>query len=66
VFENKVLRRIFGPRRDKVMGEWRRLQNEELNDLYSSHNIVRVIKSKRMGWVGYVVLMGQKRWVYRV
>ena len=51
VFENKVLRRIFGPRRDEVTGEWRRLHNEELNDLYSSPNIVRVIKSRsEMGW----------------
>jgi hypothetical protein len=48
VFENKVLRRIFGPRRDDVTGDWRRLHNEELNDLYSSPNIVRVIKSRRM------------------
>ena len=48
VFENKVLRRIFGPRRDEVKGEWRRLHNEELNDLYSSRNIVRVIKSRRI------------------
>jgi len=48
VFENRVLRRIFGPWRDEVMGEWRRLHNEELNDLYSSPNIVRVIKSRRM------------------
>ena len=52
VFENVVLRRIFGPRRDEVMGEWRRLHNEDLNDLYSSPNIVRVIKSMKneMGW----------------
>ena len=58
VFENKVLRRIFGPRRDEVTGEWRRLHNEELNDLYSSPNIVRVIKSRRMIWVGHVVRRG--------
>ena len=54
VFENKVLRRIFGPRRDEVTGEWRRLHNEELNDLYSSPNIVRLIKSRRMRWAGHV------------
>jgi len=66
VFQNMVLRRIFGPRRDKVMGEWRRLHNEELNDLYSSPNIVRVIKSKRMRWAGHVARMGEERGVYRV
>ena len=54
VFENMVLRRIFGPRRDEVTGEWRRLHNEELNDLYSSPNIVWVIKSIRMRWAGHV------------
>ena len=54
VFENMVLRRIFGPRRDEVTGEWRRLHNEELNDLYCSPNIVRVIKSRRMRWAGHV------------
>jgi len=61
-----VLRRIFGPRRDEVTGEWRRLHNEELNDLYSSLNIVRVIKSRRMRWAGHVARMGEKRRVYRV
>ena len=65
VLENMVLRRIFGPRRDEVMGEWRRLYNEELNDLYSSPNIVRVIKLRRMRWVGRVVCMGEERGVYR-
>ena len=66
VFENMVLRRIFGPRRDEVMGEWRRLHNEELNDLYSSPNIVRVIKSRRMRWAGHVARMGEERGAYRV
>jgi len=66
VFENKVLRRIFGPRRDEVMGDWRRLHDEELNDLYSSPNIVRVIKSRRMRWAGYVACMGEERGIYRV
>jgi len=66
VFENMVLRRIFGPRRDEVTGEWRRLHNEELNDLYPSPNIVRVIKLRRMRWAGHVAHMGEKRGVYRV
>ena len=66
VFENMVLRRIFGPRRDEVTGEWRRLHNEELNDLYCSPNIVRVIKSRRMRWAGHVARMGEERGVYRV
>jgi len=61
VFENMVLRRIFGPRRDEVMGEWRRLHNEELNDLYSSPKIVRVIKSRRMRWAGHVACVGEER-----
>jgi hypothetical protein len=65
VFENKVLRRIFGPMREEVTGDWRRLHNEELNDLYSSLNIVRVIKS-RMRWAGNVACMGEERGVYRV
>jgi len=60
VFENMVLRRIFGPRRDEVTGEWRRLHNEELNDQYSSPNIVRVIKSRRMRWAGHVVRIGEE------
>ena len=63
---NMVLRRIFGPRRDEVTGEWRRLHNEELNDLYSSPNMVRVIKSRRMRWAGHVARMGEERGVYRV
>jgi len=61
VFENMVLRRIFGPRRDEVPGEWRRLHNKELNDLYSSPNIVQVIKSRRMTWAGHVAHMGEER-----
>jgi len=61
-----VLRRIFGPRRDEVMGEWRRLHNGELSDLYSSPNIVRVIKSRRMRWAGLVGRMGEERGVYTV
>jgi len=64
VFENMVLRRIFGPKRDKVTGEWRRLHNEELNDLYSSPNIVRVIKSRRMRSAGHVAHMGKDRGVH--
>ena len=66
VYESMVLRRIFGPRRDEVTGEWRGLYNEELNDLYCSPNIVRVIKSRRMRWAGHVARMGEKRGVYRV
>jgi hypothetical protein len=66
VFENMVLRRIFGPRIDEVTGEWRRLHNELLNDLYCSPNIVRVIKWRRMRWVGHVARMGELKGVYRV
>ena len=65
VFENMVLR-IFGPRSDEVTGEWRRLHDEELNDLYSSPNIVRVIKSRSMRWAGHVARMGEERGKYRV
>jgi hypothetical protein len=61
VFENMVLRRIFGPRSDEVTGDWRKLHNEELNNLYSSPNIVRLIKSRRMRWAGYVSRMGEER-----
>jgi len=61
VLENMVLRRIFGPRRDEVTREWRRLHNEEINDLYSSANIVRVIKSRRMRWAGHMSRMGEER-----
>jgi len=66
VFENMVLRRIFGPRREEVTGEWRRLHNEELHHLYSSPNNLRVIKSRRMRWAGHVARMGEERGVYRV
>jgi len=66
VFENMELRRIFGPRRDEVTGDWRRLHNEELNDLYCSPNIVQVIKSRRMRWAVHVARMGEERGVYRV
>jgi hypothetical protein len=61
VFENRVLRRIYGPKRDKVKGEWRKLHNEELHDLYSSSSIIRIIKSRRMRWAGHVTRMGGKR-----
>ena len=63
VFENMVLRKIFGPRKDEVTGEWRRSDNEELNDLYCSPNIVRVIKWRRMRWAGHVACMGEERGV---
>ena len=66
MFENRVLRRIFGPKRVEITGEWRKLHNEELNDPDCSPNIVRVIKSRRMRWVGHVMHMGEGRGVYRV
>jgi hypothetical protein len=66
VFENRVLRRISGPKRDEVTGEWRKLHNEELHDLYSSPTIVQVIKSRRMVWVGHAARMGEGRGMYRV
>jgi hypothetical protein len=66
VFENRVLRRIFGLKRDGVTGEWRRLHNEELNDIYSLPNIIRVIKSRIMRWAGHVARMDEGRGEYRV
>ena len=66
VFENRVLRRVFGPKRDEVTGEWRKLHNEELNGLYSLPNIVWVVKSRRMRWAGHVARMGEDRGVHRV
>ena len=66
VFENGVLRRIFGPKRDEVTGEWRKLHNEELNNLYCSPSIVQVIKSIRMRWAGHVARMGDRGGLYRV
>jgi hypothetical protein len=66
VFENRVLRRIFGSKRDEVTGEWKKLHNEELDSLYSLPNIVRVMKSRRMRWEGHVARMGEVRAVYRV
>jgi hypothetical protein len=66
VFENRVLRRVFGPKRDEMTGEWRKLHNEELNVLYSLPNIVRVVKSRQMRWAGHMARMGEDRGVYRV
>jgi hypothetical protein len=66
VFENRVLRRIFGPKRDEVTGEWRKFHNEELHILYSSPNVIRQMKSRRMRWVGHVAHMREERNVYRV
>jgi hypothetical protein len=66
VFENRVLRRIFEPKRDEVTGEWRKLHNEELHDLYSLPSFIRIIKARRMKWVGHVARMGEKRNAYRL
>jgi hypothetical protein len=65
-FENRVLRRRFGSKKDEVMGEWRQLHNEELRDLYSSPSIIRIIKSRRMRWAGHVARIGEKRNAYRL
>jgi hypothetical protein len=65
VFENRVLRRIFGPKRDEETGEWRRLHNKELYVLYSSPNIIWVIKSRTLRWAGHVARMGERRGAYR-
>jgi hypothetical protein len=66
VFENRVLRRILGPKRDEVAGEWRKLHNEELHDLYSSPSVITIIKSRRMSWSGHVARMGEKMNAYRL
>jgi hypothetical protein len=66
VFENRVLRRIFGPKRYGVTGGWRKVHSEELHNLYSSPSLIRIIKSRRMSWVGHVARMGEKRNVYRL
>ena len=66
MFENRVLRRVFGPKREEVTGEWRKLHNEELSDMYYSPNVFRVIKTRRMRWAGHVARMGESRVVYRV
>jgi hypothetical protein len=66
VFENRVLRRIFGPERNEVTGEWKRLHNKELYALYSSPNVIRVIKSRRLRWVGHVVCMWERTGAYRI
>jgi hypothetical protein len=66
VFENRVLMSIFQPKRDEVMGEWRRLRNEELHDLYSLSSIIRIIKSRRVRWARHVAQMGEKRKAYRL
>jgi hypothetical protein len=66
VFGNRVLKRILGPKRDEMTGEWRKLHNEELRDLYSSPSIIRMIKSRRMRWASDIPRMGEKRNAYRL
>jgi hypothetical protein len=66
VFANRVLRRIFGPKRDEVTGEWRKLHNEELHNLYSAPSIIRMIKSRKIRWTGHVELTEEKRNAYRI
>jgi len=66
VFDNKVLRSIVGPKRDEIKGEWRKLHNKKLNDLFSPPNVILVIKLRRMRWAGYVACIGEKRSAYRV
>jgi hypothetical protein len=66
VFENRVMRRIFGPKRDDITGEWRKLHSEELHNLYSSPDIIREVKSRRMWWAGHVARMGEERKLYKV
>jgi hypothetical protein len=66
LFESRVLRRIFGPKRDKVTGDWRKLHHEELHNLYSSPSIIRIINSRRMRWAGHVARMGENRNAYRI
>jgi acyl-coenzyme A synthetase/AMP-(fatty) acid ligase len=66
VFDNRLLRKIFGPKRDEVTRKWRKLHSEDVSNFYSSPNIVRMIKSRRMRWTGHVALMGERRGVYRI
>jgi hypothetical protein len=66
VFENRVLRRLFGPKRDEVTGDWRKLHNEELRNMYSSPNIIKMMKSRRIRWAGHVARMGEKMNTYRI
>jgi hypothetical protein len=66
MFENRMLRRTFGPKREEVMGDWRRLHNEELHKFYPSPNIIRMINSRRMRWAGHVARMGEMRFAYKI